>query len=81
MLFRSPPVPTKILALLMRHSPNVVHRMAIQKEIWGNEAGDNHAMIVHMHTLRNAVDKPFARQLIHTVRGFGYRIADDQSSL
>lgn len=76
-----PPVPTKILALLMRHSPNVVHRMAIQKEIWGNEAGDNHAMIVHMHTLRNAVDKPFARQLIHTVRGFGYRIADDQSSL
>jgi DNA-binding response OmpR family regulator len=70
-----PPVPTKILSLLMRHSPNVVHRLAIQREIWGDEPGDNHALIVHMHTLRNAVDKPFEQQLIHTVRGFGYRIA------
>lgn len=76
-----PPVPTRILMLLMRQSPNVVHRLAIQRAIWGEEAGDNHALIVHMHTLRNAVDKPFERQLIHTVRGFGYRIAHEQSAL
>ncbi len=72
-----PPVPMRILGLLMRHSPNVVHRQAIHREIWGDEPGDNHAMIVHMHALRNAIDKPFDRQLIHTVRGFGYRIATD----
>lgn len=76
-----PPIPTKILALLMRHSPNVVHRLAIHREIWGDEPGDNHALIVHMHTLRNAVDKPFEHQLIHTVRGFGYRIALDHAAL
>lgn len=76
-----PPVPTKVLALLMRHSPNVVHRLAIHREIWGDEPGDNHALIVHMHTLRNAVDKPFEQQLIHTVRGFGYRIALDNAAL
>lgn len=76
-----PPVPTRILALLMRHSPNVVHRLAIHREIWGDEPGDNHALIVHMHALRNAVDKPFERQLIHTVRGFGYRIALDHDPL
>lgn len=76
-----PPVPTKILMLLMRRSPNVVHRLAIHREIWGEEPGDNHALIVHMHTLRNAVDKPFERQLIHTVRGFGYRIAHEHSAL
>lgn len=76
-----PPVPTRILMLLMRRSPNVVHRLAIHREIWGEEPGDNHALIVHMHTLRNAVDKPFERQLIHTVRGFGYRIAHEQSAL
>ena len=75
------PVPLKILALLMRKSPNVVHRNAIQREIWGDEPCDNHALIVHMHTLRNAVDKPFGKQLIHTVRGFGYRIAHEQSSV
>ncbi|MDP3539782.1 MAG: response regulator transcription factor [Azonexus sp.] len=76
-----PPVPTRILMLLMRRSPNVVHRLAIHREIWGEEPGDNHALIVHMHTLRNAVDKPFGQQIIHTVRGFGYRIAYDQSAL
>lgn len=76
-----PPVPTRILMLLMRRSPNVVHRLAIHREIWGEEPGDNHALIVHMHTLRNAVDKPFGRQIIHTVRGFGYRIAHEPSAL
>jgi DNA-binding response OmpR family regulator len=70
-----PPVPLKILTLLMRRSPNVVHQAMIQREIWGDEAEDNHALIVHMHTLRNAVDKPFDSQLVHTVRGFGYRVA------
>lgn len=76
-----PPVPTRILMLLMRRSPNVVHRLAIHREIWGEAPGDNHALIVHMHALRNAIDKPFDRQLIHTVRGFGYRIAYEQSAL
>lgn len=76
-----PPVPLKILALLMRRSPNVVHRSVIQREIWGDEPGDNHALIVHMHTLRGAVDKPFDRQLVHTVRGFGYRVAHEQPPL
>lgn len=76
-----PPVPTRILMLLLRRSPNVVHRLAIHREIWGEEPGDNHALIVHMHALRNAIDKPFDRQLIHTVRGFGYRIAHENSAL
>lgn len=75
------PVPTRILALLMRHAPNVVLQKDIFREIWGEEAGDKHALLVHMHALRNAVDKPFERQLIHTVRGFGYRMAQDNASL
>ena len=76
-----PPGPTKILALLMRNSPNVVHNLAIHRELWGEERGDTHAVVVHMHTLRTAIDKPFARQLIHTVRGFGYRIADEKTTI
>ncbi len=76
-----PPVPLKILALLMRNAPNLVHHSAIQREIWADERDDNHALIVHMHTLRNAVDKPFDRQLVHTVRGFGYRVALVQPAL
>ncbi|MBL8448321.1 MAG: response regulator transcription factor [Dokdonella sp.] len=76
-----PPVPMRILMLLMRRSPNVVHRQAIHREIWGDETGDAHALIVHMHMLRNAVDKSFFRQIIHTVRGFGYRIAYEPEAL
>ena len=71
-----PPVALKILLLLMRRAPNVVHRTTLQREVWGDELDDSHALIVHMHTLRAAIDKPFGQQLIHTVRGFGYRITD-----
>ena len=76
-LISLPPVPLRILRLLMANAPNVVLHSAIQREIWGDDPlDDKHGLIVHMHTLRNAVDRPFAHQLIHTVRGFGYRIAD-----
>ena len=70
------PVPLRILRLLMANAPNVVRHSTLQREIWGDDPPDNHGLIVHMHTLRNAVDRPFGRQLIQTVRGFGYRIAD-----
>lgn len=70
-----PPVQLRILSLMIKHSPNVVTQQAIAREIWGDDHGDKHAMVVHMHALRNAIDKPFGQQLIHTVRGFGYRIA------
>jgi len=80
-LISMPPVSTRILALLMKHSPNVVHQQAIYREIWGDEPGDKHSMVVHMHALRNLIDKPFDQQLIHTVRGFGYRIAVDHAAL
>ena len=76
-----PPGATKILALLMRRSPNVVHNEALQRELWGEERGESHALVVHMSTLRNAIDKPFDRQMLHTVRGFGYRITHEQSTL
>lgn len=79
-LISLPPVPLRILRLLMANSPNVVLHSTLQREIWGDDPhDDNHGLIVHMHTLRSAVDRPFAHPLIHTVRGFGYRIADAEN--
>lgn len=75
------PIPLRMLALLMRHSPNVVLQRDIFREIWKDDGGDKHALLVHMHALRNAVDKPFKHQLIHTVRGFGYRVALDNAAV
>ncbi len=80
-LIAMPPVQLRILSLLIKHSPNVVTQQAIAREIWGDEPGDKHSMVVHMHALRAAVDKPFSQQLIHTVRGFGYRIAATDAPL
>ena len=37
-------------------------------------------LIVHAH-LRNAIDKPFDRQLIQTVEVSGYRIAHDEPAV
>lgn len=75
------PIPLRILALLMRHSPNVVLQRDIFREIWKDDAGDKHALLVHMHALRTVVDRPFKQPLIHTVRGFGYRMALDDTTV
>lgn len=72
-----PALPMRILRTLMAHAPNVVSHTKLRQDIWGDEAQDSHVLIAHMHTLRNAVDRPFEYPLIHTIRGFGYRIADD----
>ena len=76
------PVPTRILMLLMRKSPNLVSYDEIAQEIWGRPMqAESHALTVHMYSLRNAIDKPFRGELIHTVRGFGYRVAEDATGL
>lgn len=71
-----PPIPLKILELLMTRSPEVVWRNEIERAIWGDTPPDSDALRAHMHVLRAAVDRPFAKQLIRTVRGFGYQLVD-----
>jgi len=71
------PIGMKILTLLMQESPRVVERSAIERAIWGDLPPDSDALRSHMYTLRKAVDKPFARNLIRTVPSAGFRIADE----
>jgi len=33
----------------------------------------------HWYLLRELVDKPFQKKLLHTVRGFGYQLKDDDA--
>lgn len=70
-----PPIPLKILALLMRESPKVVTRQAIERELWGDSPPDSDALRAHVHVLRNAIDRPFPYPLLTTVHGVGYRLA------
>ena len=69
------PIALKILETLMRKSPNVVRREALETAIWGEDAPDSDSLRSHMHQLRQALDKPFAMPLLHTVRGAGFRLA------
>lgn len=70
-----PPIPLKLLALLMRESPKVVSRRAMERELWGDSPPDSDALRAHVHVLRTAIDKPFPYPLLTTVHGVGYRLA------
>lgn len=75
------PIPLKLLDLLLRRAPQVVTRAELERTVWGDAPPDSDALRAHLHALRNAIDKPFATPLLHTVRGFGYRLGDDQDDL
>lgn len=70
-----PPIPLRILALLMRASPRVVNRVEIERAVWNDNPPDSDALKAHIHLLRGAIDKPFAAPLLHNVHGIGYRLA------
>jgi DNA-binding response OmpR family regulator len=70
-----PPIPLKMLALLIRQSPRVVPKRELERRIWGNERPDSDALRTHLHVLRSAIDKPFETHLLRTVHGMGYQLA------
>lgn len=68
------PIHLKLLATLMRDSPNLVSRDTLATQIWGDEPPDSDALRAHIHTLRAAIDKPFPQQLLKTIPKLGYRL-------
>ena len=63
-----------ILELLMRNSHRVVSKQEIEQTVWGDPPESTDLVRIHIHTLREAIDKPFNTPLLHTVRGIGYRL-------
>ncbi len=70
------PIGLRLLAVLMRKSPAVVRREVLEEAVWGDAPPDSDALRSHIHTLRQQIDKPFDRPLLHTVHGIGYRLAE-----
>lgn len=68
------PIGFGILKILMRESPKVMSREALELELWGDEVPDSDVLRSHLYTLRKAVDKPFELKLIKTVKGVGIKI-------
>ncbi|MFH2139981.1 MAG: response regulator transcription factor [Pseudomonadota bacterium] len=75
-----PPIPYKILEVLMSRSPQVVSREDIERAVWGEGRPDSDSLRAHMYMLRELVDKPFERKLLRTLRGFGYQLAGQDAA-
>lgn len=70
------PIGLKILTVLMRASPAVVSRRELERQVWGDILPDSDTLRSHLYNLRKVIDKPFEKQLLHTIQGSGYKIVD-----
>ncbi|MDX2314325.1 MAG: response regulator transcription factor [Gammaproteobacteria bacterium] len=70
------PICMRILTVLMRASPRVVSRLAIEREVWGDVLPDSDTLRSHLYNLRKTIDKPYPKPLLHTVQSAGYRLCD-----
>jgi two-component system OmpR family response regulator len=62
-----------LLHYLMRHAGHVVSRTMILEHVWDlHFDGETNVVDVHINRLRNKIDHPFDRALVHTLRGVGY---------
>jgi len=71
----------ELLEYLLRHKDQVVSREMLARHVWKETARatplDN-VMDVHINRLRRKVDEPFDRKLIHTVRGVGFVLREEE---
>ncbi len=68
-----PPREYDLLEYLMRNSGRVVTKTMIMEHVWEyNFDPQTNVVETRIYKLREKVDKPFERELIHTVRGVGY---------
>ena len=70
----------RLLEYLMRHAGHVVTRTMLLEHVWDYHFDPQTNVIdVHVSRLRAKIDRGFEPQLLHTVRGAGYRLAVEGS--
>ncbi|EKD70212.1 MAG: two-component response regulator [uncultured bacterium] len=66
-----------LLVLFIQRSGQVLSRTLIAEKVWDiNFDSDTNVVDVAVKRLRQKVDDPFNKKLIHTVRGMGYVFED-----
>jgi DNA-binding response OmpR family regulator len=67
-----------LLEFLLRRKGDVVSKREILDHVWDYTFdGDPNIVEVYVGHLRNKLDRPFGRSTLETIRGVGYRMADD----
>jgi DNA-binding response OmpR family regulator len=65
-----------LLHFLLQHQGEVVSRTRIAAAVWDHDFETSSNVVeVYIRYLRAKIDEPFGTPLIHTVRGFGYKLA------
>src|ERR1039457_6956296 len=66
-----------LLSLLARRAGEILSRTIIAEQVWDmNFDSDTNVVDVVVRRLRRKIDEPFAKKLVHTVRGVGYVLED-----
>lgn len=69
----------RILELLAENRDKVFDRVLIAEKIWGFSFNSGTNIIdVHINSLRKKIDKDFKTKLIHTRKGFGYVLSENE---
>jgi len=67
-----------LLDYLMRNSGHVLTRTMILEKVWEyNFDTSSNIIDVHINRLRGKTDKPFKSRLIHTIKGVGYVLKEE----
>lgn len=68
----------EVLEFLVRRAGQVQSKRDILEGVWQHDFdGDPNIVEVYVKRLRRAIDEPFDRRSIETLRGAGYRLVDD----
>src|SRR5262245_48034233 len=68
----------KLLEYFLRHKNQVVTRTMLLERVWDYRFDPHTSLIdTHVSRLRKKIDGPFSKSLLQTVRGVGYRLAED----
>ena len=69
-----------LLEFLLRHSGRPITRTMIIEHVWDIHFDSvSNVVDVHINSLRSKIDKGFSPPLIHTLRGVGYVLTDQQT--
>ena len=72
-------VPRRILVLLMQNAYRVVTRAELEDEIWDGEPPDSKVLRSQIYTIRGELNKNHNENILHTIRGVGYKISDPEN--
>ena len=67
---------------MIRNKNVVLTREQILNEVWGySYSGETNVVDVYVRYLRSKIDDVFGKKYIHTIRGVGYFVKEDEEEV